>query len=222
MGASTIGRIDGYVKPEDIVCYLKRKYGKSVNGVKTYITDLPDREKIPYFMAPGHKSDTNRIEKYGHIDFTDGKDARSLFYSHSNIKYRSEQESYEEQYLDEMAAADTTYLSLGFWNDSVNIIKDIVIHFGGGWIHENDCGEDKPYYLYTENHDSDDGTFRCKKCRGSIFAAHQVCHMDIIVNGKNQFERNVKGGADAGIYEAGEPFGPYVCINCGAEYEELE
>lgn len=38
------------------------------------------------------------------------------------------------------------HLSLGWWGDSVKIMKTILSYFGG-WIHENDCGELPPYYV---------------------------------------------------------------------------
>ena len=44
-----------------------------------------------------------------------------------------------------MVESETTYLSLGYWGSSIEIIKEIVAHFGGGWIDENDC-DDKEYY----------------------------------------------------------------------------
>jgi hypothetical protein len=40
---------------------------------------------------------------------------------------------------------------LGCWGDSVEIIKDIVTHFGG-WIDENDC-DDKEFYPILKNED---------------------------------------------------------------------
>lgn len=44
-----------------------------------------------------------------------------------------------------MVEMETTYLSLGCWGNSVDIMKELVAHFGGGWIDENDC-DDKEYY----------------------------------------------------------------------------
>ena len=51
-----------------------------------------------------------------------------------------------------MVEAETTYLSLGFWGNSVEIMKEIIAHFGGGWIDENDC-DDKTYYPIMINED---------------------------------------------------------------------
>ena len=69
--------------------------------------------------------------------------------------------------------------------------------------------------------------FRLKKapvcrCGCGRFYAHQVCHMDIIVDADNCFIENASEDAAAAIYDAQTPYGPYVCVECGAEYDDLE
>lgn len=44
-----------------------------------------------------------------------------------------------------MVEAETTAVSLGCHGASVEIIKELIKHFGGGWIDENDC-DDEEYY----------------------------------------------------------------------------
>ena len=51
-----------------------------------------------------------------------------------------------------MVLAETTYISLSCWGSSVEIVKEIVSHFGGGWVDENDC-DDKEYYPVELNSD---------------------------------------------------------------------
>lgn len=63
---------------------------------------------------------------------------------------------------------------------------------------------------------------KCPFCNGNEFTAHQVCHMDILVDGDNRFLANPNGTADTNIYESQEPFGPYTCTTCGAEFENLD
>ena len=58
-------------------------------------------------------------------------------------------------------------------------------------------------------------TRRCV-CGNNRFTAHQVCYHDIIVGSDNDFDR------DIGIGEAENPYGPYRCTKCDAEYEYLE
>ena len=55
----------------------------------------------------------------------------------------------------------------------------------------------------------------CPKCGGKRFWAHRVYHTDVIVDGDNNWEE------DRNAYDAGNPFGPYTCENCGAEYDDL-
>ena len=63
----------------------------------------------------------------------------------------------------------------------------------------------------------------CTHCGCKTFNAHQVCHMDVVVDGNNNWESNGDGVKDAAdsIYESGTPFGPYTCTECGKEYSEL-
>lgn len=46
--------------------------------------------------------------------------------------------------------------------------------------------------------------------------------MDIKVNGNNDFLDTMPEDSNGSIYDAEEPFGPYECVNCGAEYEKLD
>jgi hypothetical protein len=53
-------------------------------------------------------------------------------------------------------------------------------------------------------------------CGGTEFTASQRCYHDIIVNSCNIFVR------DTGISDANRPHGPYICIQCNIEYDELD
>lgn len=59
------------------------------------------------------------------------------------------------------------------------------------------------------------------KCGNKTFVAHQVCHLDVVVDSENEFLRNLHDTSEASIYYSGMPFGPYTCTVCGAEYNEL-
>ena len=63
----------------------------------------------------------------------------------------------------------------------------------------------------------------CTHCGNKEFNAHQVCRMDVVVDGDNNWVSN-PGGADsaASIYDSENPFGPYTCTDCGKEYDELQ
>ena len=53
------------------------------------------------------------------------------------------------------------------------------------------------------------------KCGGERFMAHQICRHDVVVNSEGGYL------ADHGIYDSETPYGPFTCLDCGAEYDEL-
>ena len=62
---------------------------------------------------------------------------------------------------------------------------------------------------------------KCMFCSGEIFSAHQVCRLDIKVDGENMFLGSLSGDTAADIYDSEKPYGPYRCQGCGAEYDVL-
>lgn len=58
------------------------------------------------------------------------------------------------------------------------------------------------------------------KCGHDKFYAYQVCRMDVIVDGDNNWEKNSPDDNSA-CYDSEAPYGPYCCTKCGEEYEEL-
>lgn len=60
------------------------------------------------------------------------------------------------------------------------------------------------------------------KCGCNRFYAHQVVRIDIICNEYGEFDDNIyKDDIEASIYDAERPYGPFQCVECGAEYDEL-
>ena len=59
------------------------------------------------------------------------------------------------------------------------------------------------------------------KCGCNRFYAHQVVRMDVICDGDGEFADNLEVGVEAAIYDAETPYGPFQCVQCGAEYDEL-
>lgn len=60
---------------------------------------------------------------------------------------------------------------------------------------------------------------KCKHCGGEMFTAHQLCRMDVLVNESGDFLSDMPDGP--AIYDAENPYGPFQCCGCGAEYDEL-
>ena len=79
------------------------------------------------------------------------------------------------------------------------------------------CVKCEKVHLDIDNIDeiNKDITRRCV-CGNNRFTAHQVCYHDVIVCSYNDFIRNIAIG------EAENPYGPYRCTNCDAEYEDLD
>lgn len=63
---------------------------------------------------------------------------------------------------------------------------------------------------------------KCKHCGGEEFVAHQMCRMDVLVDGSGTFIANVHENPAIDIYDSERPYGPFQCTGCGAEYEELD
>lgn len=115
MSVDTKGIIKGKVNPKEIY---------------NIICDLYDEEAI-YNID----NENSRNEECGFICFKDGKDQRQIYVStDTNEKWK------EKYLLDSGIDKDYVYLSLGMWNNSVEIISNIVKNFGG-YIDENDCDE---------------------------------------------------------------------------------
>jgi hypothetical protein len=58
------------------------------------------------------------------------------------------------------------------------------------------------------------------ECGNNEFYAHQICHMDVVVDGSNNWQRNHPDDQSC-CYESGSPFGDYTCTECGKVYEDL-
>lgn len=61
----------------------------------------------------------------------------------------------------------------------------------------------------------------CKKCGCNKFHGHQLVRMDVICTSQG-FEENVHNDISQDIYDSEQPYGPFSCVDCGQEYEDLE
>lgn len=60
---------------------------------------------------------------------------------------------------------------------------------------------------------------RCK-CGNDKFYAHQRVYLEVIVGESGEFHNNHEDVA-AAIYDSEQPYGPYTCTKCNAEYDSL-
>ena len=60
---------------------------------------------------------------------------------------------------------------------------------------------------------------KCKYCQSERFYAHQLCRLDVIVDGSGDFLENVHEDVRNDIYDSEKPYGPFQCCGCGAEFD---
>jgi len=62
----------------------------------------------------------------------------------------------------------------------------------------------------------------CPKCGGDEFYASQRCYVDIVVDGFNEFLRNASENGELSVSDAEKPYGPYQCLRCKEEFDNLD
>lgn len=153
MGVDTHGKIKGFVRHEDIFNFIVQKYDKNaVCNIKKGINSPLSECGWKYKINEHSEDNENWYSITERIDFNYHGEERSLFYVYDNLNSYENINFYSEHGLKDMVLSETTYISLGFWGSSVGIVKEIVAHFGGGWVDENDC-DDKEYYPIEINTD---------------------------------------------------------------------
>ena len=152
MSVDTHGKLKGFVRHQDILSFIQKKWDPNAksNIKKQMYGTLNVYDNIPYQINP-HSDD---IEHYyviaGFIFFTYQGEKRMLFYDYDNINTYENLEYYQDYGLEEMVRTETTFLSLGAHQSSIDIIKDILRNFNGGWLDEDDC-DDEEYYVVEPN-----------------------------------------------------------------------
>lgn len=146
MGVDTRGKIKGFVRHEEILNFIRQKWDKDAkDDIKKHITCPMSECNWKYEINEHSEDNENWYAIYGYIYFKYNSERRILFYSYDNINSYENIDFYSEHGLRDMVEMETTYISLGCWGSSIEIIKELIAHFGGGWIDENDC-DDKVYY----------------------------------------------------------------------------
>lgn len=186
MSVDTHGRIKGHISIYDLADYIKEKYGSARIG------DITKREDKPDYL-------------YGIIDFKDGNDCRIMSYYY-NPESKENYEYWVQHGLKEMVDAKTTNLTLSCWGNSEVIIKDIISHFGGGWLDANDC--DDTYYYFVPAADGadfrkykDDMTHIMQSDIHSLYGPRVCLHLDngetvTIMNSSANISKDMLKGYD--------------------------
>ena len=159
MGCDTHGKIKGYIRHEDILNFIQQKWDKNAEDVVQKKIIQPFSECDWNFRINEHNEDPeNWYVVCGHIYFKYDDENRSLFYCYSNLG--TNDNYYYKIGLPELAESETTFISLGYWGSSVALIKEIVAHFGGGWVDDNDCDTED---YYSVSVDVDENSFQERK-----------------------------------------------------------
>lgn len=146
MGADTKGWIKGYVSHEEILNFIRQKWDKNATDeVKKHTINSIKECTWDYKINPHSEDNENWYSVYGFITFSYQDEVRDLFYDYDNVNHLENLEYYREYGLEELVTFETTYISLGTWGNSVEIIKALVAQFGGGWVDENNCDDEQPY-----------------------------------------------------------------------------
>lgn len=59
------------------------------------------------------------------------------------------------------------------------------------------------------------------QCGNDRFVGHQILRVEVITDEHGDFYENLSCGLEKSIYDAGNPYGPFTCTECGKEYDEL-
>lgn len=151
MSVDTHARLDGHISPEAIMEVIQKLYGE-YGSVQIINRDTDDWEEIPAIMERYDDSGRWRTEKCFILFHTSDHALRQMFYMYLNVNFYENLRYYEQFGLENMVKAETTFLSLGKWGQSIDIMKAVTEQFGG-WVDEDDC-DDTPYYRIekVENH----------------------------------------------------------------------
>ena len=146
MSIDTTVKLIGYVSPEEVLSFIRAHFDPNGFIHARAVDDFNEIDSIKeryddsgrwktehcwiHFKHPNEMLDQNRC----------------IFYCHSNVNFYENLDYYKDRGLEDMVKAHTTYLSLGCWGKSIEIMKAIVEHFGG-WLDENDCDESEYYKI---------------------------------------------------------------------------
>lgn len=147
--ATTSGKIKGYIKYEDVFEFIRLAYDITAtceNCRREIVkTSLSEYSESGYTLNDHSEDNTREYYDCGSICFDCKGEKRKLFYSYHNIRLTEDYNKADEAEK-EAFSCETTYISLGCCGSSIEIIKDILAYFGGGWIDENDS-DNKPFHF---------------------------------------------------------------------------
>lgn len=120
MGADARGKIKGEIEFKEVLEFIRKNYDKNSAGELTVTTI--------------YSNDGSSHESRGIIQFIFNDKPRTLYYSYDNAGYLPDSEEEEEK--------EVTNLTMEYDKDNVESITRILMHFGGGWLDEDDSDDE--------------------------------------------------------------------------------
>lgn len=147
MSVDTKVLLKGKVEPEAILNYIRETFDANATMSSVNRTVYHDFDK----HTQAKYDDEIQYSLYTMIYFTVNGEKRMMSYQYCNWNSYENLDYYTDLGLEDMVKSETTYLSLGMWGESINILTNIVKAFGG-WIDYNDC-DDEPYIYFEKGAD---------------------------------------------------------------------
>lgn len=156
MGCDTVGSIKGFVSHQEIAGFIKENYDKNVEDhVIRYVMYPISKCNWKHKINEHSEDKANWYTEHGFIYFKYNGEKVALFYNYDNVNHYENEKYYSELGLADMVESETTHIDFGIVKDkdeeeNVKILRKIISHFGGGWLDNNDCDDEEPYWVYGE------------------------------------------------------------------------
>lgn len=139
VSTDTVGRIKGYISADAICSYIRNCWDPTAeSNVKR--SNISSIKNITWKYLINEHSETSEYwyADTGIIKFCYKGQERWLHYCYNNLNHLENLEYYKNLGLEKMERSEYTNLILAYFEDSAAIMQDIIKHFGGGWLDEND------------------------------------------------------------------------------------
>jgi hypothetical protein len=149
MSVDTKVRLKGYVEIEAILEFVRNKFDANADIFMKSITEYDD-DVVKEFYEKGIIADSYAEKPYimsGYVVFNYNNSKRMMFVSYDSLNFSENLKFYKSVGLEDMVNAETTFLNLGYNDDAVKIMTEIVKAYGG-WIDYNDSDDEE--YVYFE------------------------------------------------------------------------
>lgn len=145
MSIETKGLIKGHVFPVKIIDFIQKHYDENVNADIHETVYKSIKNDVHVFYS----KDCIPTTTSGFIFFKYNGKERMMFYIYNNYNLFENLEYYsdmEDEYvgITKVVTEEYTNIWLGRDDDAKKIIREIIGHFGGGWIDDDDC-DNMPY-----------------------------------------------------------------------------